>query len=334
MEINSAWFEMLDDFIKSQGIPTEIIFTNEQQYHEWKQSTTVDYSELKQCLARLVEHCHDYTSLFMVVDNLTPMNFGTVGVMLASAPDLRTMLKLIPEFQMLFGSSIRTVYRENAYGDGNLLFIDQSNQANALQVELITLYGAALLKFIRLCCGDPNLKVHFKVLNCYISAEHLEQFKQITHCEIDFGHSIRRISINREHLYKPLKHANPSLHVVTKKLAYDELKTSVNSNIIALTYKAFHELGLSKANQESVAHYLNISPRSYSRKLKSIDTSFSEVLKQYRLEFVFTEFDSRKDNLTQIAYQLGFSDLSSFSHAFKRWTGISPRQALEQYQRQ
>ncbi|MGR5537834.1 helix-turn-helix domain-containing protein [Vibrio campbellii] len=331
LEINSAWFEMLDDFIARHNIPKEQIFPNLQQYQQWKQSPVVDYSELKQCLKRIVDYNDDYTTLFLAVDGITPMSFGTVGVMLASATDLRSLLKLMSEFQALFGGSHRTVYRETPHGEGELWLIDRAIRDNDLHKELIILYGAALLKFIRLCCGDSSLTVHFKMLDWYIGEENLRKFKQVTGCEMDYGHSMRRIAIKKKDLTKPLKFANSSLHEATKKAAYDELKLSVESNVIALTHKAFYDIGLNKSTQESVAQYLNMSSRSYSRKLKQLDTSFSEVLKQYRLEFVLKEFDSNKDNLTEIAYQLGFSELSAFSHAFKRWTGLSPREALNQH---
>ncbi|NOQ79196.1 MAG: helix-turn-helix domain-containing protein, partial [Gammaproteobacteria bacterium] len=32
-----------------------------------------------------------------------------------------------------------------------------------------------------------------------------------------------------------------------------------------------------------------------------------------------------KMNMTEITFMLGFSELSSFSRAYKRWTGHSPR---------
>ncbi|MCW8930507.1 MAG: helix-turn-helix domain-containing protein [Gammaproteobacteria bacterium] len=35
-----------------------------------------------------------------------------------------------------------------------------------------------------------------------------------------------------------------------------------------------------------------------------------------------------KMNMTEITFMLGFSELSSFSRAYKRWTGHSPRNEL------
>ncbi len=330
MYINSAWFEMLDEFVQSKGIPREAIFPEQDTYLKWRRSSQVEYSELKLCLKRVVNYSNDYIAIYEAVESLNPMSFGTVGVMLSTAPDLRTLLKLMSEFQALFTGSHRTVYRETPYGEGELWLIDRSttNEDQLVQKELIILYGAALLKLIRVCCGEPTLKVHFKMLAWYIGDDNLERFKKIIGCEMDYGHSMRRISIKREDLDKPLKYANSSLHQTVKKLAYEELRLSNQTSIIALTHKAIHKLGFANVNQEVVAQFLNMSSRTYSRRLKELDTSFVEVLKQTRLEVVLREFDAQKDNLTEIAFELGFSDLSAFSHAFKRWTGMSPKEAL------
>jgi AraC-like DNA-binding protein len=37
-----------------------------------------------------------------------------------------------------------------------------------------------------------------------------------------------------------------------------------------------------------------------------------------------TYLKDRKNSLTEIAFLLGYSELSAFNRAFKRWTGLTP----------
>ncbi|WP_425468202.1 helix-turn-helix domain-containing protein [Paraburkholderia guartelaensis] len=43
-----------------------------------------------------------------------------------------------------------------------------------------------------------------------------------------------------------------------------------------------------------------------------------------------TLIDEGRLSLTEIAQELGFSDLSSFSQAYKRWTGVAPSRVRQQ----
>ena len=46
-----------------------------------------------------------------------------------------------------------------------------------------------------------------------------------------------------------------------------------------------------------------------------------------RKNLSFEYLQSTALSVEEIALRLGYSDAPSFSHAFKRWTGVSPRDA-------
>ena len=78
---------------------------------------------------------------------------------------------------------------------------------------------------------------------------------------------------------------------------------------------------------EKVAQKLNMSTRSLQRKLQSAQTSFGRLLDEVRQELAEHYLHDSTVSLTEIAYILGFSVSSSFSRAYKRWTGMSPSEA-------
>ena len=65
--------------------------------------------------------------------------------------------------------------------------------------------------------------------------------------------------------------------------------------------------------------------RTLMRKLGAQSLPFRSLLDSYKLEKAISLSANPNTNLTQIALELGFRDLSSFSRAFKRWTGETPK---------
>lgn len=77
---------------------------------------------------------------------------------------------------------------------------------------------------------------------------------------------------------------------------------------------------------EAVAERLHMSDRTLKRQLSREGTTFSTIVEEIRYRHA-TALLSRTDfTLDQIAEQLGYSDLTNFSRAFKRWSGRSPSQ--------
>jgi AraC-like DNA-binding protein len=59
-------------------------------------------------------------------------------------------------------------------------------------------------------------------------------------------------------------------------------------------------------------------------KLAQSGTSFQKILEDTRHELALGYMTQSRLSITEIAFMLGFSDLSNFIRAFKRWTGKSP----------
>ena len=73
-----------------------------------------------------------------------------------------------------------------------------------------------------------------------------------------------------------------------------------------------------------VARLLQLSERTLKRRLQDDGTSFRALLADARQQQARTLLADGALSLTDIAEQMGFSDLSSFSQAFKRWFGVAP----------
>ena len=69
-----------------------------------------------------------------------------------------------------------------------------------------------------------------------------------------------------------------------------------------------------------------MSSRTLSRKLGEEGTSFAEILDQFRAALAKHYLDDESLPVSEIAWLLGYREVSSLTHAFKRWTGTTPRQ--------
>jgi AraC-like DNA-binding protein len=78
---------------------------------------------------------------------------------------------------------------------------------------------------------------------------------------------------------------------------------------------------------EAVAASLGLSRPTLFRKLKAEGTSFEKVLDELRHRLAIDYLASRRVSVAEAGYLLGFSDPAAFSRAFKRWTGMSPKDA-------
>jgi AraC-like DNA-binding protein len=81
-----------------------------------------------------------------------------------------------------------------------------------------------------------------------------------------------------------------------------------------------------RADVSEVARRLGVSSRTLSRKLHKEGVAFAEIPDELRKALAKRYLDEHELQVSEIAWLLGYREVSSFTHAFKRWTGITPRQ--------
>jgi AraC-like DNA-binding protein len=85
----------------------------------------------------------------------------------------------------------------------------------------------------------------------------------------------------------------------------------------------------SRPSLDAVARELAVSPRSLQKSLKTEGASYQRLLDRVRQEIAIDSLGDPDLSLCDVAFLLGFAEQSAFNHAFKRWTGSSPRQYRE-----
>lgn len=167
-----------------------------------------------------------------------------------------------------------------------------------------------------------------------------EQDQQAYHdffgVKVEFNAPDNRLYIQPHALYSPLNtHDEKILNDGIENLqrlkiqAKSQVSVLLSHDVDSLTHQIFQCLysdAQLEANFETIAAQLNLHPRTLRRKLKLEHTTYAQILQKFqchRAEGLLKQSDL---DLNDIADQLGYSELSAFSRAFKQWTGMSPHQ--------
>jgi AraC-like DNA-binding protein len=93
----------------------------------------------------------------------------------------------------------------------------------------------------------------------------------------------------------------------------------------------FQDMNDGHFNQEDVARALGMSSRTLRRRLAEEGVSFPQLLDECRMRLAAFEFRVRRDvSIAQTALRLGYSEHSTFTRAFSRWSGMPPRSYIRQ----
>jgi AraC-like DNA-binding protein len=82
-----------------------------------------------------------------------------------------------------------------------------------------------------------------------------------------------------------------------------------------------------KAHAPRIARRLGLSPRTLGRRLAAEGLTFSSVLDRLRADLAGRYLRDKDLSISEIAWLVGYQEVSAFTHAHKRWTGKTPREA-------
>lgn len=112
-----------------------------------------------------------------------------------------------------------------------------------------------------------------------------------------------------------------------KRLTQSLTTKAWTQSLTARTRTAIYQgLGSGTADQETVARQLGLSRRSLHRHLKDEGARFSTLLDDCRFRVARHALIDTRQPLAQIACELDYSDQTAFERAFKRRTGMTPKQ--------
>jgi AraC-like DNA-binding protein len=108
-------------------------------------------------------------------------------------------------------------------------------------------------------------------------------------------------------------------------LAQMELKPSTTRQVTKIILARLDDRSLSV---EKVAREMAVSVRTLQMRLDEEGVAFSDLLQEIR-ERLAKQYLRENYTVEQITYLLGFSEPSVFRKAFKKWSGVTPKEFRE-----
>lgn len=161
----------------------------------------------------------------------------------------------------------------------------------------------------------------------------LSEMERYFACNLNFGGSADQLSFELQAADLPLVTADPYLNrflVEDYEKAIARRPSRNNPLRIRVENAITPRLPHGTANIGNIARDLGMSPRTLSRRLAEEGLTFSMVLDELRAVLAKRYLQNSELSISQITWLLGYTEASSFVHAFQRWAGMSPTDARRQ----
>src|SRR6516225_6316764 len=254
---------------------------------------------------------------------------GLLYYVFASSETLGEALGRAARYSSIVNEGFRVTVREGKEIDVILQSVGIPRRLNRHQIEFW------FVTFVRVCREIAKLRLTPNHV-CFVHRRSLtSEMNNFFGCDIDFSAEIDRVTFSRAILDTSLASADPYLNKLLIKQYEDVLShRKINRNAFALTVEnaIVPLLPHGKANAKDVARKLGMSQRTLARHLASEGLTFVGMLKELRMDLAKRDLADRDLSISKIAWLLGYKDVGSFTHAFKRWTGETPSATRQELQ--
>jgi len=143
---------------------------------------------------------------------------------------------------------------------------------------------------------------------------------------VRFGCAAPEITFSADQLKLPVRTARPGLAVVLDRHLHELLSRLPAGQ----TYRqrVEHAIGRTlhagRPSLAATARALHASPRTVQRQLHELGISHRQLVDEVRRDIASRLLATSRLSVSEVAFLLGFEDVSGFRRAHRKWTGTSP----------
>lgn len=255
-----------------------------------------------------------------------PSNLGALGHAWLSAPSLHAGLELLVRYWRIIGG--RWVPElEEARDEVGFVLHDpyEVGEVAALATDITF---AVVLDMCRLNYGAALRPLRVELRRA--KPVHHAAYGAFYGCAVHFGAARRVLVLRRSDAERALPSSNARIALVLDRVIAEELARLDRNDLLAGCRAVLLEtLPAGEMSEARMAGQLHMSRRTLQRKLAARDTSYRRLLDDTRRDLALRFIEEPRRSLADITFELGFSQQSAFTRAFRRWTGATPSEWRE-----
>ena len=262
-----------------------------------------------------------------VGEKIHPSDYGLLGQIMMNCNNLAEALESILSVEFIINNIfVSEVIIENdcAVNRIHSQQYEAENIRHIIEQDISALINIGLFVMNK-DYGEHNrpLEIHFRHKPAADQAEYERILKTKVLFEQEHNQAIFPLAILESPIYNPNPRVADLLNVELHQLLHEV----ENQDALTLRlWRYFQVQGVSfTADIDSIAQLFNITPRTLQRRLQQEGTNFQDELKYFRTQQAKQLLSNKQLTICEIAFQMGFSDNSAFHKAFKRWTGLTPK---------
>jgi AraC-like DNA-binding protein len=270
-----------------------------------------------------VEQTGENTLPLQMGEMVNLFSLGVLAYLLMNCPTVEVVIEKVIQYQDIACAGVRNTLEKDGATcrlKTHIMDPDLVIAYFALESEL-SVYVSIFAQLTGL--PIPIEEVHF----AYSSDRDRSEYRRVFRTDkIFFESDFTGIVFPASYLPTPVLNANVSLFHLFEKHARDYLGRITGTDTLGFRVRQAIIEGLKgeEPKLSTIARELAMSERSIQMKLKEEGLTYQQLLDEVRKEIALSHLREPHLSTTDIAYLLGFSELSVFSRAFKKWTGTTP----------
>jgi len=249
-------------------------------------------------------------------------NFGALAYAVFNSPTVAAAFETAGRYLHIHNEAAEVVFSEaNDLG----YFCYSLKNLDLEEPRQFVEYGMAVaLKTLRVMVGSQWVprEVHFAHAQLDQTSEHVRLFR----APVIFACATNAFVIEREFCDQPIPAADPNLFKILNRYLENVLSHAPKDDprLALIRHKIAEAIKDGGPNLRDVAKAMAWSPRTLQRQLNNYGIDFRTLVDDTRRRFALGYLQDSDNTLTQIAFLLGYSEVSAFNRSFKRWTGKTP----------